>query len=247
MSTPTLSVITGHWERHNEIARLTRWVAERTPPVDYEFLIADCSEVPFDPASVGEAGTHARIVRDWPKSTCSLAYERMVREARGEFVLWLNDDAEPFPNYAENALKFMRANPTVGLGALYWCHSTPPFFVDQWPAGVPYANFGIFRKELAVRWEHPFDADLVPMYGLDNAPSLKVWLAGLGVVGIPDARVINHRIHDAQRQHNETNYVGAGGNAATHKLMMRYGERMDEVRANVAKFAHMQGPKEIRA
>lgn len=243
MSTPTLSVITGHWNRPKEIARLTRWVAERTPPVDYEFLISDCSEVPFDPGD----DPRVRVIRDWPKTTCANGYEMAVCEAKGKWILWLNDDAEPMPHYAENAVEFMLAHPDVGLGALYWCHSCPPFRIDEWPAGVPYANFGIFRRELAMRWEHPFDADLVPMYGMDNALSLKVWLAGLGVVGIPDAKVINHRVHDAQRQHNEANYVGAGGNAATVKLTGRYGARMNEVRAVVARFAHMQGPKEIRA
>ncbi len=240
-------MITGHWNRPNEIARLTRWVAERTPPIDYEFLIADCSDVPFDPASVGEAGKFTRVIRDWPKTTMTLAYEEMVRQARGEWVIWLNDDAEPFPNYATNAVRFMDAHPTVGLGALYWCHSAPPFRIDHWPASVPYANFGILRRDLALKLMPTFGSDFLGLYGCDNRISLEVWLAGLGVVGIPDARVINHRVHDAQRAYNESRFVGVGTNASTTKLMMRYGARMDEVRASVAKFAHMQGPAEVRA
>lgn len=243
MPGPTLSIVTGHWNRHASMSRLAGWVAERTAPIDYELLVSDCSEVPWDPANVPEVAPFARVVRDWPKTTMADGYVKAFREARGEFVLWLNDDAEPLPNYAQAAVEFMRAHSDVGLGALYWRHGDEgPLRVDEWPAGVPYANFGIISRELGDRigwWDQPE----VRCYGVDNVISLRVWLAGLGVVGIPGARVVNHRVHDAQRRHNEATYVPG----ATAALTLKYGPRMDEVRGVVARFAHMQGPKEIRA
>lgn len=192
--TPVLSLVTGKVGRDASFQRLVDSIVAHTD-VDWELIVADASEAPYVPTTA-----QIRVLHEVPRLGCSKAYNRAFREATGEWVLWLNDDAEVLPGYATTAIRFMEAHPRIGLGALHYTEGETPFHVNSaW--GVPYANFGILRRSLGneIGW---FDESL-EMYGCDNSITLKVLLAGHGVSDIPGARVIHHSEQDANRAENQ--------------------------------------------
>lgn len=191
---PILSLVTGSLNRPEGLRRLIDSIRDRTP-VPWELVISDASDTPLQPTD-----ERIRVIVEKPRRGCVAGYNAAFKEARGEWVIWLNDDAEVQPGYAEAAISFMEANPEIGLGALYYCESVPPFKVNEY-CGMIYANFGIISRELgnSVGW---FDPDLT-MYGCDNSLTFRVLLAGLGIGTIPTARVWHHVVQDEWKVANQ--------------------------------------------
>lgn len=208
MKAPKLSLVSGTLNRHEGARRLVDSIIENTS-VPFEVVIADASDVPFvydDP--------RVRILPERPRLGYAKGHNRAFRQCRGEYVLWLNDDAEVCPRYAENAVAFMDRNAHIGLGALYYSNRGEPFCAQIY-LDMVYSNFGIIRRELGNRlgwfWEE------LRMYGTDNAISFDVLLAGYGVAGIPNACVIHHEVDDINRVNNQI-----GRNEAADKLNAKY-------------------------
>lgn len=194
--TPVLSLITGTRNRQDSLNRLIRSIAAHTP-MDYELVIADASDVPVEV----EPDERVRILPERPKQTCSKGYNAAFRAAQGKWCLFLNDDAEVCPGYADTAIRFMEAHPNIGLGALHYSENGGPFRINSaW--GVPYANFGIISKSLGdqVGWID----ESIEMYGGDNSLTFRVLLAGMGVSDIPGAHIIHHSIKDQNRVENQS-------------------------------------------
>lgn len=192
-----LSLVTGTRNRTRQFARLVESIIAHTP-TPWELVVSDASDYPLEldvPANV-------RILPERPRLGCTRGYNRAFREARGNWVIWLNDDVEVCEGYATAAIRFMEMHPYIGLGALYYSEpeNSKPFHVNSaW--GCTYANFGIISRDLGntVGW---FDEEIL-MYGNDNSLTLRVLLAGFGVAAIPDAKVIHHSERDAEREQNE--------------------------------------------
>jgi GT2 family glycosyltransferase len=193
--------------------------------VDYEIIIADASDVP---AAVPD-DSRIRVLPERPRLGCTKGYNRACREAQGEWLLWLNDDCEVLADFDIQAIRFMEAHVDVGLGALYY--SEPPHLSkfqisEAW--GLPYANFGILRRDLGndLGW---FDEEFA-MYGMDNSLSFKVMFHGLGVEGIPDARLIHHSENDVERRKNQS-----GRPAAARTLHRKYWTQVQTWKKRCAK------------
>lgn len=217
--TPTLSLVTGTRNRPDSFLHLLDSVVTHTS-VPWEMLVADASDQPLfcDHPNV-------RVLPERPRLGMSRGYNRAFRKAQGEFVLWLNDDAEVLAGYAEEALRFMRAYPEIGLGALHYSESGGGFHVNAY-CGMVYANFGILRRELGnqVGW---FDEELV-MYGNDNALTFRVLMSGKGVSGIPQARLLHHPIHDPERAANTEHNRRVRD---VERLIEKYGPHLARMRA----------------
>lgn len=198
MNSPKLSIVTGHCNRPDSLARLIRSI-EACAAVDWELVISDASDVAFL-----SANPRVRIMPEKPRLGCTKGYNRAFRQARGEWVMWLNDDVEVLRGFDNCAIAFMEAHERIGLGALHYAEppAKPEFHVNEaW--GCLYANFGILRRELgeSVGWMDPE----IEMYGCDNSLTLKVLLKDKGVADIPEARVIHHSVKDAVRAANQKN------------------------------------------
>lgn len=191
-----LSLVTGTLNRPGSFRRLLHSIQTNTS-VPWQLIVSDASDVPYV-----EQADNIVVLPEKPRLGCTRAYNRAFRAAKGEWVIWLNDDAEVLPGYAEAAIRFMEAHPQIGLGALHYSEDGSPFHINSaW--GVPYANFGILRRSLGdqVGW---FDEDLI-MYGNDNSLTFRVLLFGKGVSDIPNARVIHHSEKDQLRIENQKN------------------------------------------
>lgn len=192
--TPKLSLVTGKVGRDESFARLVDSVIRHTV-ADWEMVVSDASEVPYQTTD-----SRIRVIHEKPRKGHTRGYNDAFRASRGEFVLWLNDDAEVCEGYDTAAIGFMEAYPQIGLGCLHYSEDGGPFhFNSAW--SVPYANFGILRREVGneIGW---FDEDLT-MYGADNSLALKILLSKRGVADIPAARVIHHSVKDQIRVENQ--------------------------------------------
>jgi GT2 family glycosyltransferase len=190
-----LSLVTGTVDRKDSFARLVDSVIRHTA-VPWEMVVSDASSKPYGLELPG----NVRVLEERPRTTCVKGYNRAFRAAAGQWVIWLNDDAEVCSGYDEAAIAFMEAHPEIGLGALHYSECGGPFHVNSaW--GTIYANFGIISKELGdqVGW---FD-DRLQMYGCDNSLSLRVLLADRGVADIEGARILHHSVKDQTRADNQ--------------------------------------------
>jgi GT2 family glycosyltransferase len=226
---PVLSLITGTRNRPMDFRRLVDSI-ERHTPMEWELVVSDASDSPIEqePVATDSTWPRIRVIPERPPLGCTAGYNRAFRQARGEWVLWLNDDCEVMPGYAENAIRFMEANREVGLGALYYADAGTGegWHVNRCAFGMLYANFGVLKRELGNRigW---FDDDL-KMYGNDNSLTYRVLLAGKGVAGIPEARIFHHSTRDRQRAVNN-DYEFRHQQADL--LKAKYGPHLAEMRA----------------
>lgn len=191
-----LSIVTGAKDRPEGFTRLLDSIIKHTPP-GWELIVADASVEPIvcnDP--------RVKLLREWPPQGPVIGYNKCFREARGEFVCWLNDDSECLPGWATEAISFLEKNPQIGIAALYFSDGYfPPgrAGVQQFE-GMPYANFGVFRRTLLDEIERNEPRgklgaflDTLFMYGNDNSLCFRCLKLGYGIVGVPTAQVIHHR------------------------------------------------------
>lgn len=193
---PTLSLVTGTRNRESDLRRLIASIEAYTQ-VPYEIIIADASDEPI--GLIKTCNGPVYVIPERPRLGCTRGYNRAFAMASGDWVIWTNDDCEVTEGYAEAAIAFMEQNPHIGLGALYYSEWPHGFHVNSY-YGMLYANFGIIRRSFGdqIGW---WDEQL-PMYGADNAFTFQVLLAGKGVDGIPNARIIHHATDDAHRREN---------------------------------------------
>jgi GT2 family glycosyltransferase len=215
-----LSLVTGLRNRPAEFQRLLRSIRECTP-MPWELVVSDASDTPMDESSLS---SNVRIIREVPRLGCTRGYNVAFKQTQGEWVIWLNDDCEVLPGYAEIAIRFMETHPHIGLGALYYDDPHNGFHVNTCGYQMLYANFGILSRELGnhVGW---FDEDLV-MYGCDNSLAYRVLLAGKGIAAISGAHIHHHASDDAERLANQN-----GRDREAWLLRTKYGPYLDEMRA----------------
>ncbi|MCG3128200.1 MAG: hypothetical protein CHACPFDD_03077 [Phycisphaerae bacterium] len=204
---PELSVVLATYQRRE---RLERCVTQTraTLNVRYEFVVVEGGGTDGSAAWLAQQrGVRLHVQR--PRRGCCRAYDAAFRLARGEFVMWLNDDAYALPGSVDAALSFLRVRRDVGMVAFYHNHAQPwnelnGFDRDGLHFGVlhvrghPYANFGLLRRETLARVGF-LDTDY-QFCAWDPDLSLKVSLgAGLPVVGLPGACVYHEELIDERK------------------------------------------------
>lgn len=152
-----------------------------------------------------------RFIRETRREGATRAYNKGFRAATGRYVLWLNDDSYPLPGSVEAAVRMIERPDLsdVGMVAFYHNMGATRNRLDSFDRdgvtfsvynvrGVPYANFGLLRRELLERlgWLDEryyfcaWDPDL----------SLKVQReAGLAVVSCRQAVVFHDELMDERK------------------------------------------------
>jgi GT2 family glycosyltransferase len=262
-----LSIVTGTRRRPDEYARFIASVRKTVPDnISYEIVVGCANDDVNPDKSYVQPAPDIVATYQRPRLGMLRGYNNTFSHCSGEFVVWFNDDVECLSGWAENALSFMRANPSVGMGAIYfldrlhnkkdWTQYNGPdprqmsnaeraewgwttTFNIQDLYGLTYANFGILRRLLGeeVGW---FPTNIGKMYGSDTAFSWEIMSRGLAVVGIPDARVLHYRTRDDERSQN-------------YELIQSDRElfdsawlpRVEELRAIQNGHTHLRSPKNI--
>ncbi len=212
MTRPTISIVIATYRRLERLRRcIERTRAGFVEPISHEIVVVDGGSDDGTQdwlASQPELRVHVEAERG---GSCR-AYNIGFRMARGEFVMWLNDDAWPERGAVEAGLRFLRRHEAhgVGMAAFYHTHQQPwnelhgtehsgQHFGLLHVRGTPYANFGLLRRELLERvgyldegyWFCAWDPDL----------SLKVKReAGLLVAGCPGALIHHEELADERKR-----------------------------------------------
>ncbi|MDP2705095.1 MAG: glycosyltransferase [bacterium] len=200
-----LAILVGHGaSREAEGARLLRSLLAQSR-TDWHLYVGflEPPEVP-----VPDWCVHPRVTvrREWPRQGVSAGYNALAAMGDEEWIVWLNDDCEVEPAWDAEAIAALRATPRAGMAVLPYLTPHPPYgwHVNEFPAGLLYANFGLFRR---VDFEAVGGFDpRVRMYGCDNALSMRFQAAGRPLVVAPRARVVHHYREDEARAQTVADY-----------------------------------------
>jgi len=197
----------------NRLERLKRCIAmvRRHVRISHEIIVVD---------GASEDGT-AQWLADQPDLVVILeekregavrAFNKGFRAARGEYVMWLNDDSYPLPGSVEAAVACLERPDLADVGIVAFYHNLD----RQWNRldsvehdgvvysvynvrGVPYANFGLLRRELLE--QIGYADERYYFCGWDPDLSLKVQReAGLKLVSCRQALIYHEELIDERKQ-----------------------------------------------
>jgi len=139
------------------------------------------------------------------------AFNKGFRAARGNYVMWLNDDAWVVPGAVEAAVEMIERPDLddVGMVAFYHNWHNERNVLDRVEhegvgyelchvRGYPYANFGLLRRSLLERVG--FADERYYFFGFDPDLALKIQIdEGLKVVGCRRALIRHEEHHDDRK------------------------------------------------
>ncbi len=195
---------------YNRISRLTQTVARVRANVSlpHEIVIVDGGSTDGTREFLAADG-RLHVVLEREREGAVRAFNKGFRAARGEFVMWLNDDAFPVPGSVEAALDVLHEHDDVGMVAFYHDWDRRRNVLDSVlyqgriysmynVRGYPYANFGLLRNSLLA--QVGYADERYYFFGFDPDLSLKVQLeAGLKVIGCRRALVQHEEYHDDRK------------------------------------------------
>jgi len=207
-----LSIVIPTFNRATSLARCISAVRSSTR-ASIEIVVVDGASTDGTPAVLSAArdlmGDRLQVIREPQREGFVRAANKGFRAARGQNVMWLNDDARPLPGALDASLGQLAFAPhTVGMIAFFHAahtdrnvaieaqHLGRTFHVLH-VRGTMYANFGIASRALFERVNH-FDERYF-LYGADPDFSLKVWHAGLAVVPAFGALIDHDEVQDERR------------------------------------------------
>ena len=228
---PFLSIV---FATRNRLDSLKKTIAsisrELDHGLDYEIVVVDGQSSDGTCEYLASVENVRVIPEDRPRGCC-FAYDLALREARGEWVCWLNDDIDVCPGSFSKMISFMTnpENARVGMGVFTASknRNEPENFVLEtcMSLPIPYACFGMIKRDLLKRLDY---LDLnYQKYGWDPDLALKVWDAGYSVEPCPGAHIIHYFIEDDLREQDEgfraidCNYLAAKWRDKTHAISSR--------------------------
>ncbi len=117
MSDPTVSVCIGTFNREKTIRECLDSVLAQTSR-DFEVVVVDNASTDRTAEIVSSYGDPVRLIRRSINSgMCSTTRNQAVRNARGEYIAFLDSDDSWYPDKLEKQLRFMRSHPELPL-----CH-----------------------------------------------------------------------------------------------------------------------------
>ncbi len=247
---PTVSVIIPVYGQIEHTLRCLSSIATHAPKTPIEVIVVD------DASPDGSAEALARVegllvVRNDANSGFIRSSNRGAREARGRFLLFLNNDTEVLPNWCDELVATFDAVPNAGIAGaklLYPDGALQEAGGILWRDGSAW-NYGRFddpaKPEYSYRrevdyvsgaallvpadlfWEvGGFDEHYAPAYAEDSDLAMKVRETGRAVIFQPLARIVHHE--------GATSGTDLGSGAKAHqvanarKLQVRWQRRLAE-------------------
>jgi GT2 family glycosyltransferase len=189
-----------------------------TVTCSHEIIVVDGASLDNTPAVLESAkaamGDRLQVIREPKREGFVRAANKGFRAARGEYLMWLNDDARPLPGALDRAVAQLQTSASnVGMVALFHAaHTTRNIAFETSCEGRPfqllhvrgtlYANFGIARRRLFETLDY-FDERYF-LNAADPDFSLKVWNAGLSVVPADGALIDHDEVQDDRREADRT-------------------------------------------
>ena len=184
----------------------------------HEIIVVDGASLDNTPAVLESAkavmGDRLQLIREPKREGFVRAANKGFRAARGEYLMWLNDDARPLPGALDLAVAQLRTSGSnVGMVALFHAaHTTRNVAFETTHEGRPfqllhvrgtlYANFGIARRQLFESLDY-FDERYF-LNAADPDFSLKVWHSGMSVIPAFGAFIDHDELQDDRREADRT-------------------------------------------
>ena len=216
---PVISCIVVNWNRR-ELLRACLDSLTRQDYPSFEVIVVDNGSTDGSPDLVPQALACAsvRLIRNSDNRGFCAANNQGIVEARGEFVVLLNNDAEAHPQFLSALLRVFEGRPDVGMAAAKIVVWEDPNLIDKaghliYPdgqnrgRGTGERDHGQFDRVEEVLWPDGcaamyrksmldqiggFDEDLFA-YGDDAELGLRARIAGWKCLYTPDAVVRHHR------------------------------------------------------
>jgi len=206
-----VSIVIPTHNRLDDLKRCINSIYEHTHGITYEIIVVEGATNNNEARDYLVQHTPIVYLREHRKVGCIRAFNIGFKFSMGEYVVWLNDDVVVEKDWLEIALKYMKENLDVGLGAFYhregailnankqklhgyifdadddyYCVRTINGGMKH--PNMIYANFGIVKLDLMKKLGY-WDDKTYKSYAADNDFSHKVWDLGMKVSAIPNARV----------------------------------------------------------
>jgi GT2 family glycosyltransferase len=207
--TPLVSIVIATYNRLERLKRCLDRVRAHVA-IDHETIVVGGSAGDGTEEWLA-AQTDVHFIREPQRAGATRAYNQGFRAARGDYVMWLNDDSYPLPGAVEAALWMIERPDLTDVGLIAFYHNLD----REWNRldsverdghtysiynvrGRPYANFGLLRRELLERLG--FLDERYYFCAWDPDLALKVQLeAGLQVIGCREAFVYHEELIDERK------------------------------------------------
>jgi GT2 family glycosyltransferase len=209
-SKPLVSIVIATYQRADRVRRCIERTREGVD-LPFELVVVDGGSTDGSAEWLREQDD-IRLHVEQRRAGCCAAYDIGFRMARGELVMWLNDDAYPLPGAVQSAVDVLlnQRHDRLGMVAFYHNHHQPwnelhgiehdgERYGVLHVRGLPYANFGLLRRAL---YEQVGGLDRAYHFcAWDPDLSLKVQReARLDLVGAPSALVYHEELVDARKK-----------------------------------------------
>ncbi len=195
---------------YNRLSRLCRTIlhVRSNIAVPFELVVVDGGSNDGTREFLAADGK-LHVILEQEREGAVKAFNKGFREAKGKYVMWLNDDAHPLPGSVEAAIETLETSDEIGMVAFYHDWDRTANVLDSVNhegrrysiynvRGYPYANFGLLRKSLLR--EIGYADERFYFFGFDPDLALKIQLAaGLKVVGCREALVRHEELHDERK------------------------------------------------
>ncbi len=165
----------------------------------------------------------ARIIRNKENANFLLAVNQAAKEARGDYLLLLNNDAQLLPGSLESAIATMKSAPDIGAvggrillldgtlqeaGSIVWRDGS---CIGYGRSDDPFASMYMFRRDVdycsgaflltpRTVWNQlgGFDEAFVPAYYEETDYCARLWEQGFRVVYEPNAVVVHYEFASSE-------------------------------------------------
>ncbi len=205
-----VSIVVATCERLERLKKCAAMV-RRHVTVPHEVVVVDGQST--DGTREWLAGqTDLVVILEEQREGAVRAFNKGFRAARGEYVMWLNDDSYPLGGSVEAAIACLERPNLADVGMLAFYHNLD----REWNRldsvehdgvtysvynvrGVPYANFGLLRRSLLE--QIGYADERYHFCGWDPDLSLKVQReAGLKVLSCRQALIHHEELIDERKQ-----------------------------------------------
>jgi GT2 family glycosyltransferase len=189
------------WQRLEMVRRCLRSLAHAAELIAEAWVVDEGSDPPLDLSALdlGEGLPPVRLLRNESRGAVTAARNRITREARTPYLLFLDDDAALLSGDAVRAgLAVLDADPSVAVIGFAQAEADGTLSAAQ-PAPVDYPA----RVQAFIGFAHLIRRDallavggyreLLRINGEERELSLRLLDAGYGVVYLPDAPVAHLR------------------------------------------------------
>jgi len=206
---PIVSIVIATHDRPKHLKQCIAKIRENVS-VSHEIIVVGSSNDGHTARWVA-AQSDIRFIKETQREGAARAYDKGLRAATGKYVMWLNDDSYPLPGAVEAAIHTLKRPDLsdIGMVAFYHSHDREWNRLDSVEhegitysiynvRGVPYANFGLLRRDLLQEVDY---LDLRYYFAAwDPDLSLKIQReAGLKVIGCPDALIYHEEFFDDRK------------------------------------------------